>query len=389
MRIPATQANMVTLRLEAAANNDHQWMVFDENRISLKAKDMEFFKTRKEAANYCLEKERMTTDFQIVPVKRLLDILRTVLQLQRHDELQPFYIHINTQAVQDMHSKQLLTIKNNPMNEQNLEALKKNLKYLGFGESLNEQLEKNIQEQKPDFTLQHEATYNNQKMQAELSFKRGDQNEMYFFNKYTAKLNEPDDRQQTFYLDRGNGVTTKEAFNLLQGRAVNKDLVNKEGEKYNAWVQLDFSKKEESGNYKMDRYHENYKYNLEEAISKYPLKELEDSKWKEDLMKSLEKGNVQAVKMEQGNKDELMYIEANPKEKAINIYDKAMNPLNESARKELERKPSPNRSEQQEVASDTAQENKKGQKQKNDPGGDDDDGPELKKKRTRKKGLSV
>jgi hypothetical protein len=265
------------------------------------------------------------------------------------------------------------------MNEKNLEALKNNLKYLGFGEGLNEQLEKNIREQKPDFTLQHEVMYNNQKMLTDLSFKGGDQNEMYFFNKYTAKL---DDRQQSFYLDRGNGVTTKEAFNLLQGRAVNKDLVNKEGEKYNAWVQLDFSKKEESGNYKTDRYHENYKYNLEEAISKYPLNELEDSKWKDDLMKSLEKGNIQAVKMEVGNKDELMYIAANPKERAINMYDKAMNPLNESAKKELERK--------QEVATDATQENKKGQKQKNDPGnGDDDDGPELKKKRSRKKGMSI
>lgn len=382
MRIPAVQASMVAFRLEAAAISDHQWMVFDENRISLKAKDMEFFKTRKEAAIYCIGKERMTTDFQIVPVKRLSDILRTVLQLQRHDELQPFYIHINTQAVQEMQSKQLLTIKNNTMNEQNLEALKKNLKYLGFGEGLNEQMERNIKEQKPDFTLQHDVAYNNQKMLAELYFKKGDQNEMYFFNKYTAKLNEPDERQQTFYLDRGNGVTTKEAFNLLEGRAVNKDMVNKEGKKYNAWVQLDFSKKEENGNYKMDRYHENYKYNLEEMISTYPLKELEDSKWKADLMKSLEKGNIQAVKMEMGSKDELMYITANPKDKTIDIYDKAMNPLNESARKELERKP--------EVLNDTAQENKKEQKQKSDPGnGDDDDGPELKKKRTRKKGLGV
>src|SRR5687767_11395054 len=102
------------------------------------------------------------------------------------------------------------------MNEKNLEALKNNLKYLGFGEGLHEQLEKNIREQKSDFTLQQDVTYNNQKMQTELSFKGGDQNDMYFFNKYTAKLKELDERQQTFFLDRGNGVTTKEAFNLLE-----------------------------------------------------------------------------------------------------------------------------------------------------------------------------
>jgi len=480
MLIRQEDINMVTMCLEAAQAMNRLWMAFDENRRSLTPKGLHFFEFKREATAYCKEWQRYFTDYKVVPVPRLLEIIKSIKELQRHDELQAFKVQINSKALAESNKNQIKMqrehvisdevlslaqmafskgeywiayntvpyflekgdmhffrnsdeahefsdnniseyddfkvvyacsadelLKRIPygekleqqlsnkkklliMNEKNLKALKDNLKYLGFGEGLNEQLEMNIREQKQEFTLPHEVEYNNQKLVSELSFKAGDQNEMYFFNKYTAKLNEPDDRQQTFYLDRGNGVTTKEAFNLLQGRAVNKDLVNRDGEKYNAWVQLDFSIKEESGNYKMDRYHENYKYNLEEAISKYPLKELEDSKWKEDLIKSLEKGNIQAVKMEIGNKDELMYITANPKDKMINIYDKATNPLNESARKELERKPSPARSEQQEVANETSQENKKGQKQKNDPaGGDDDDGPELKKKRTRKKGLGV
>jgi hypothetical protein len=256
------------------------------------------------------------------------------------------------------------------MNEKNLEALKNNLKYLGFGEGLNEQLEKNIREQKPEFTLQHEVTYNNQKMLMDLSFKGGDQNDMYFFNKYSATL---DDKQQSFYLDRGNGVTTKEAFNLLQGRAVNKDLVNKEGEKYNAWVQLNFSKKEESGNYKMDRYHENYNYNFVREVQNLVLKPMPQDQEKQ-LMLSLQKGNIQSATFLREGEEVKMFVEANPKGRTINIYDGKMNRLTNQHKQEFI-----------ELSSTTKQ-----QKQKNEPGGkDDDDGPELKKKRSRKKGMSI
>jgi len=374
MHIKASDIFELNMVLEDARMEEKEWMCYDDQAGHVSSEDIHFFVDR-------LSAEKFSN--RVVPVEPVLFILDGLLILQADKEVQLMDVTINVEQVIANYEKQqqkiLLTLENYTRTEKNLEALKNNLNYLGFGEGLNDQLEKNIREQKSWFTLQHEVIHNNQKMQTMLSFKVDDQNDMTFFNKYSAQL---DDKKQTFYLDRGNGVTTKEAFNLLQGRAVNKDLVNKKGEKYNAWIQLDFSKKEESGNYKMDRYHENYKYNLEEALSRYPLKELEDSKWKEDLMKSLEKGNIQAVKMEIGNKEELMYIAANPKERVIHIYDKAMNPLNESARKELGKKP--------EAATDTAQEDKNRQKQKNYPaGGDDDDGPELKKKRTRKKGLGV
>jgi len=260
------------------------------------------------------------------------------------------------------------------MNEKNVEHLKENLKYLGFGESLHTQMETNIREQKPAFTLQHEVTYNNQKMESTLHFKKGDQNDMYFFNKYEARINEPDERQQTFYLDRGNGITTKESFNLLQGRAVNKDLVNKEGKKYNAWVQLDFSKKEESGNYKMDRYHENYNYNFSNEVQNLVLKPLPEEQEKQ-LMQSLQKGNIQSATFLREGEEVKMFIEANPKERTINIYDGRMNRLNNEQKQEFIELSSPATKQQKQ--------------KKESAGGDDDDGPELKKKRIRKKGLGV
>jgi hypothetical protein len=55
---------------------------------------------------------------------------------------------------------------------------------------------------------------------------------------------------QTIYLNKGRGITIKEAYNLLNGRSIHKDLSNKEGQKYQAWLQLDFKQIDNNGNYK-------------------------------------------------------------------------------------------------------------------------------------------
>jgi hypothetical protein len=269
-----------------------------------------------------------------------------------------------------------ITTKINTMNEKNLEAIKDNVKYLGFGETLHEQLHANIEAKAESFTLQHRATFNSKEIEATLNFKAGGQNEMYFFNNYQAKL---EDKQQTFYLDRGNGITLKEAFNLLEGRAVNKDLVNKEGEKYNAWVQLDFENKETNGNYKLQRYHENFGYDLDRAVSKFPVKELHEEKSKDDLFKSLEKGNMQSVKIEVNGRDELHYLQADPRNFAVIVHDKTGQPLSKEQTESLKL---PEKRDQK-----AEQKNE----QKKEQSVSDEDGPELKKKRNRNqsKGMSV
>lgn len=218
----------------------------------------------------------------------------------------------------------LTSFKNNIMNQDNLNYLKNNLKYSGFGDALNAELEKNISNKVSEFTLSHSLESNNRKMEANLHFKRGDQNEMYFFNKYDAKLTKADgtEFEQTFYMDKGKGFTLKEAANLLEGRSVNKDLVNSQGQEYNAWVKLDFENKNDTGNYERKMYHENFGYNLEKALAKHPIKELEDQTHTEELMRSLKKGNLQAVT---GNDGERLFVAAEPesgKSNKVTLYDK-------------------------------------------------------------------
>ncbi|WP_162055587.1 hypothetical protein [Pontibacter pamirensis] len=128
------------------------------------------------------------------------------------------------------------------MNEKNLEYLKEGLKYMGFGTNLNGELEKNVQSQQPEFRLSLQIPHHSSNMDYTLHFRRPDQSDMYFFNKYDATL-KPDDSakeaSQTFYINKNSGITAKEAYNLLSGRSVHKELVNQENQPYRAWLQLD------------------------------------------------------------------------------------------------------------------------------------------------------
>ena len=213
------------------------------------------------------------------------------------------------------------------MNEKNLTYLEKNLLYAGFGESLKEQLAAEVKKQGPEFTLKLETEVNKMPVKVELYFKKSTETDMYFFNKYDVQMKVERDNQQmqqSFYINNGHGITLKEAYNLLNGRAVHKELETKEGEKYKAWVKLDFSEKDTSGNFKRQQFHENYGYNVVDALAKYPIKELMDEKQKEDLVKSLQKGNVQIVTFEKNGTAEKLYVEANPQFKAVNVYDMKM-----------------------------------------------------------------
>lgn len=211
------------------------------------------------------------------------------------------------------------------MNQKNYEYLTEQLKRTGFGDTLNEELRDNMEKQNPEFTLSIEKAYGTDKVSAALQFKKSDQFDMFFFNSYEMKLKkegQENDLKQTFYTDKG--ITLKEAYNMLDGRAVNKMLINKESEKYKAWLQLDFKNNTPTGNYQIKQYHQNYGYNLEKTLSRYPITELQNEKFKESLIRSLERGNLQSATFMVNGKEEKLYISANPAFKSLNAYSSDM-----------------------------------------------------------------
>ena len=260
------------------------------------------------------------------------------------------------------------------MNEKNFEYLRDQLKYTGFGDALESELKEKMQKEEPNFTLTHNAQYGNDTAAATLNFNKSKESDMYFFNSYKVELkkeNSKENLEQTFYINKGSNITMKEAYNLMEGRSVNKDLTSKEGEVYNSWVQMDFKQSESNGNFKLNHYHQNYGYDLEAVLSKHPIKELETPKYKEDLINSLKKGNLQsATFLKEGNEIK-QYIEASPQFKTINIYDSNMKRID-------------NRKAQEEKQSESQHTSEK-QSSKKQSQTADDDGPEIPKEAKRKR----
>jgi hypothetical protein len=208
-----------------------------------------------------------------------------------------------------------------------LNYLRDDMKYLGFGDNalLNQQLEEQIERAAEGFELYTDAYFDEDtRLEAKLYFRHSDKENRYFFNKFDALLIYPEEparnRAQTFYVFLGKGVTFKESFNLLQGRSAYKNMINLEGEKYKAWIRLDFGEKDLHDNYKIKQYGSRYGYDLEKVLEKYPIRELQQEKTKAELYRSLQRGNRQSVTFDKPTKSEKMYIEANPMFKTINIY---------------------------------------------------------------------
>jgi hypothetical protein len=182
-----------------------------------------------------------------------------------------------------------------------------------------------------------------EKVDYSLDFRKSDQTDMYFFNRYQATLKHEDatkEKSQTFYVTKNTGITAKEAFNLLSGRSVNKDLTNKEGQPFNAWLKLDFTEKDKNDNFKVKQFSSGYGYELDKVLDKFPIKELADAEQKEKMLKSLEKGNVTSVTFQKEGKDEKMFIEANPMFKTLTVYDASMKKqFQENEKRETKQEP--------------------------------------------------
>ncbi|MGC4102304.1 hypothetical protein [Ferruginibacter sp.] len=245
---------------------------------------------------------------------------------QMHQNLQNF--HYSKQQNNDQSQ-----LKTKNMNSENLQYLSDNIKYMGFGENLKEALEKNMKEGKAEFQLQFATEFGNKPFEATLNFKKSENTGNYFFNSYNASLERSsgEKMEQTFYINKGKGITSKEAFNLLDGRAVHKDLVNKENVPYKAWLQLDFENKDKHNNFEIKPYYEKHGYDLKEAVGKFAIAELKDPDKERALIASLMKGNVQSVTIEKDGSSHKMFIEANPKDKIVNLFDSNMKVVQKEA----------------------------------------------------------
>lgn len=345
------------------------WVAYNAIPYFLEIGDMYFFRKENEAKEFSENNIRDYNDYQIIYARSIADILK---QIPYGKNLEQYLANTKNLSI---------------MNEKNFEYLKDNIKYMGFGEKQNAELEQHLKEGKESFQMTYSAEINKKSFEAVLKFRKSDNSDMYFLNSYQASLERKNGEkvEQNFYLTKGKGVTAKEAYNLLEGRAVFKELSNKAGEPYKAWIQLDFDNKDKNNNNEVKQYHENYGYDLKEAVGKYAISELDGGEKEKALMQSLQKGNIQSVLIEKEGSASKMFIEANPQYKTVTLYDAQFKRVQKEA---LEQYHAVEQSQGKEVKQEQKQEVKQDEKKtvKQKPA-NDLNGP--KKKSSRKKGLSV
>lgn len=229
------------------------------------------------------------------------------------------------------------------MNEANLEYLKKSLDYLGFGSRLNEVLEAGIRREVPNFSVGISTYFEppvrlgpdaRQKdhVHFSLDFQKGKESDIYYLNDYTAELSTHNGllRSQQFNLERDNRVTALQAYRLLLGAALQKEISqrgegeNAQAEKKEVWFKLNLDLTDSYGRHPLAKIHPSYGFDLTQVVDKYPLV------WNKDreraaVIEALQKGAFPKAAMEIDGKKELVILSANPRMKNLDVYDQQMN----------------------------------------------------------------
>ncbi|MFW0736862.1 hypothetical protein [Flavobacterium sp. T12S277] len=354
MTINIADAEMLSSYAEEMASYGHRYAAFSPDQIT-DSDTIEFFRTSFDAQEYCFVMTNDVDYFKSMPIELLIGDLKILMQ-SGIDISCNEALDLTAFARLEREKKELLenNLNINIMNQKNLEYLKDQLKYTGFGETFEAELKENMQRGDKDFKIIHNGIMNNgvpnkDTLTVELNFKKSDQTDMYFFNSYHVNLQKEENKpglEQTFYINKdSSSITLKEAYNLMEGRSINKDLKTKEGELYNVWLKMDFKEAADSnGNFKLSHYHQNYGYDLQASLEKHSIKELNTPKYKEDLLSSLKKGNLQSVTFVIGGVESKQYVEANPQFKTLNVYDVNFQRINHRESKEEKKSESENQS---------------------------------------------
>ncbi|UCA58527.1 hypothetical protein KB553_15915 [Chryseobacterium rhizoplanae] len=215
-----------------------------------------------------------------------------------------------------------------------VQYLKDQLKYLGFGEdsTLHKDLEKGIESPKQQFEIKavSDKALPGNTVDFSLKFNKSE-NGGVFFNSYQATLkNEKNESfSHNFYVSKESTFTAKEAVNLLEGRSVKIEFHNPKTDQVEpAFVKLDFKEpKTEKGNYNFQNFYKNYGIDTAEIVEKSNLV-FDKPEYKENTIKSLEKGNVVKVKFELDDGVIEGKAVLNPQYKNLNLYDQDMNRIN-------------------------------------------------------------
>lgn len=212
------------------------------------------------------------------------------------------------------------------MDRDDLRLMREEFRYLGFRNFPEKEIADKIRADGGKFHIKGEQQFlqygTKQDMYYEIYFKKYEHQNLYHPYMYQATLKDQPERTQAFRMSNDDTFTAQDAFNLLNGRAVQKLVLDwSERKLVNKWFQLDLTQKDVHGNFKVeDLKVTDQDYQIGAALSKYPIKEMRTPEDRIKLILSLHNGNAEPITLLKDGKEIKGFAEASPKNRTVAVY---------------------------------------------------------------------
>ena len=133
--------------------------------------EVHFSRNQTDANEFAKDNISDRDNFYVIRFDSIQDILKKIPYGQELSKQISNNLSIKKDKQLSLFNSQL---KSNVMNKENFQYLTDNIKYMGFGENLKAELEKNMNEGKAEFQLHHKAEINKKSFEATLNFRKSE-----------------------------------------------------------------------------------------------------------------------------------------------------------------------------------------------------------------------
>ena len=170
MEVPDLISKEVWEKARKAFENHENWVAYNNTLLFVHETDIHFFTNQEDAAEFADGQISEFDNYNIVRMNSLGDFQSRV------ENVMPGLVYKPVEAKSVVNETEQSFLKNKTiiMNTENMDYLKNTLKFLGFDEGLNTQLEQKIKEGKPAFTLDASTEFGTDKMQAVIHFRHSE-----------------------------------------------------------------------------------------------------------------------------------------------------------------------------------------------------------------------
>lgn len=179
-----------------------------------------------------------------------------------------------------------------------------------------------VQSDKPEHAIPARGEDQRGIVNATLHFKNSKDFEKIYLNKYDLQwkaAGSDETKKQTFYINNPGTIPLREACNMLDGPPVLKTLANQKGEKYETWLQFDFTKMKD-GQFEMAKVNPR-KFDADKVLANYPFEEKGNPDKLNEIKQAWAKGNLANVTVIKNGQAHSFQTSPNLGTGTINVYD--------------------------------------------------------------------